>query len=121
MTTTGHSRVWEVTGGTITEHVVDVAELGLPTATIDELLGDSPEHNAGLAEAVLAGEDIPARHIVVLNAAAGLTAFDLAKDSSVQSIPLRNRLMTNIAIAQEAIDSGAAAKKLQQWREASAD
>jgi anthranilate phosphoribosyltransferase len=120
MTTTGHSRVWEVSGGRITEHVVDVVELGLPTATIDDLLGDSPEYNADLARAVLAGDDSPARHIVVLNAAAGLTAFDLAQDPSRSDIPLRKRLVANIAIAQEAIDSGAAATKLDQWRQASA-
>jgi len=119
MTTTGHTRVWEVSGGKITEHVVDVAELGLPTASIEDLLGDSVAYNAGLSEAVLAGEDIPARHIVVLNAAAGLTAFDLAENPSLSDIPLRKRLIAHIATAQNAIDSGAAAAKLQQWREAS--
>ena len=118
MTTTGHSRVWEVSGGKITEHVVDVAELGLPVAKIDDLLGKSPEHNAELALSVLAGDDIPARHIVVLNAAAGLTAFDLAGDPSQYDVPLRQRLIANIDRAQQAIDSGAASKKLDAWREA---
>ncbi len=119
MTTTGHSRAWEVTGGTITEHVVDVEELGLPRASIEDLLGDSPEHNAHLAREVLAGEDISARHIVVLNAAAGLTAWDLSRDSSLQAEPLRDRLRANIAVAEEAIDSGSAQEKLDRWREAS--
>jgi anthranilate phosphoribosyltransferase len=118
MTTTGHSRVWEVTGGKVTEHVVDVGELGLPQATVEQLLGESPEHNATLATAVLAGENIPARHIVVLNAAAGLTAFDLAQDPSQYDVPLRHRLVANIKKAEEAIDSGAAESKLQAWRAA---
>lgn len=120
MTTTGHSRVWEVSGGKITEHVVDVAELGLPTARIDDLLGENPQHNAALATAVLAGDDIPARHIVVLNAAAGLTAFDLANDSALYNVPLRQRLVTNIARAEKAIDSGAAQLKLLRWCEETA-
>lgn len=117
MTTTGHSRVWEVSGGKITEHVVNVEELGLPQATIEDLLGDSPETNAAIARSVLAGEASPARAIVVLNAAAGLTAFDLAQDPSQYDVPLRHRLVANIARASEAIDSGAAEKKLEQWRE----
>lgn len=118
MTTTGHTRVWEVTGGKITEHVVDVEELGLPKADIDDLLGDSPEYNADLARSVLAGDTIPARDIVVLNAAAGLTAFDLASDPSQYDVPLRQRLIANIAKAQNAIDSGQAQGKLDAWREA---
>lgn len=118
MTTTGHSRVWEVTGGKITEHVVDVTELGLPRARIEDLLGKSPEHNAELAQQVLSGVDGPARHIVVLNAAAGLTAFDLAREPEQYDVPLRHRLVANIERAQEAIDSGAAHKKLEDWRTA---
>ena len=118
MTTTGHSRVWEVTGGKITEHVVNVEELGLKKTRIDDLLGDSPQHNAEVARAVLAGENIPARDIVVLNTAAGLTAFDLASDPGQYDVPLRKRLVTNIARAEEVIDSGKAREKLDQWREA---
>ena len=117
MTTTGHSRVWEVSGGKITEHVVNVEELGLPQATIEDLLGDSPETNAAIARSVLAGEKSPARDIVVLNAAAGLTAFNLAEDPSQSDVPLRHRLVENIARASETIDSGAAQKKLEVWRE----
>lgn len=117
MTTTGHSRVWEVTGGKITEHVVNVEELGLPQSRIEDLLGDSPETNAAIARSVLEGKASPARDIVVLNAAAGLTAFNLAQDPSQYDVPLRHRLVANIARASEAIDSGAAQKKLEAWRD----
>lgn len=119
MTTTGHSRVWEVTGGQVTEHVVNVEELGMTRSTIEDLLGESPEHNARLARSVLAGEPGPVRDIVVLNAAAGLTAFDLAQDPHQHSRPLRERLVENIARAQRSLDDGVAQAKLEQWVEAS--
>lgn len=119
MTTTGHSRVWEVSRGQMTEHVVNVDELGLPTARIEDLLGDSPERNADIARSVLAGEKNSARDIVVLNAAAGLTAFDLASDPDNYEKPLRDRLRANIERAEHAIDQGFAEAKLEEWREAS--
>lgn len=117
MTTTGHSRVWEVTRGQVTEHVVDVEELGIPTSSIDDILGESPEHNARIAMAVLSGERGPARDIVVLNAAAGITAFRLAENSAEHDRPLRERLIENIAVAERALDSGAARAKLAEWIE----
>lgn len=118
MTTTGHTRVWEVTRGQVIEHVVDVTELGLPRAEVSDILGDSPEHNAALARSVLAGEHSPVRDIVVLNAAAGLTAFDLANDPAQHDRPLRERLVDNIARAQRTIDDGLAQRKLADWVEA---
>lgn len=119
LTTTGYSHLWEITRGEIIEHVVDVEELGLPKAQIEDLLGKDPAHNAALARGVLAGEAGPVRDIVVLNAAAGLTAYDLAEDPAERDRPLRERLVSNIAKAQATIDSGAAAKKLDQWVEVS--
>lgn len=115
MTTTGHSRVWEVTRGQVIEHVVDVEELGLPKAEIEQLLGESPEHNATVARSVLAGEQSPARDIVVLNAAAGLTSYALAADPSEHDRPLRERLKANIELAQRAIDNGDAQTTFDAW------
>jgi anthranilate phosphoribosyltransferase len=54
----------------------------------------------------------------VLNAAAGLTAFDLASDPAQYDVPLRQRLTANIDKAQQAVDSGEASNKLDAWREA---
>lgn len=119
LTTTGYSHLWEITRGEIIEHVVDVEELGLPKAQIEDLLGKDPAHNAALARGVLAGDAGPVRDIVVLNAAAGLTAYDLAENPAERDRPLRERLVSNIAKAQATIDSGAAAKKLDQWVEVS--
>jgi len=118
LTTTGYSRVWEVTRGEVINHVIDVQELGLPKAKIEDLLGKDPAHNASLARSVLAGDAGPVRDIVVLNAAAGITSFQLAEDHTQQDIPLKQRLVSNIERAQRAIDSGAASTKLTEWAEA---
>jgi anthranilate phosphoribosyltransferase len=118
LSTTGYSRVWEVTRGEVVDHVIDVEELGLPKAKIEDLLGKDPAHNASLARSVLAGDPGPVRDIVVLNAAAGITSFELAQDHTQQDIPLKQRLVSNIERAQQAIDSGAASAKLTEWVEA---
>jgi anthranilate phosphoribosyltransferase len=118
MTTTGYSRVWEVSRGDVVEHVIDVRELGLAQATVEQILGQDPAHNAALARSVLAGEPGPVRDIVVLNAAAGMTAFRLAEDPSQVNRELRERLTENISIASATIDSGAAGALLSRWVQA---
>ena len=115
ITTTGHSHIWEVSRGFVTEHDLDPRELGIATAHIDELLGSTPQNNAGLARAVLAGEPGPVRDIVLLNAAAGLVSFRLAEDPDQLRRPLVERLDEQLAVAAAAIDSGAAAAKLEAW------
>ena len=118
LTTTGHSRLWEITRGAVTEHDIDPAELGIARADIEDLLGGEPEHNARIARAVLAGEGGPVRDIVLLNAAAGLTAWELSQDPQQRQTPIRERLATQLRRAAEAIDSGAAEAKLAAWAEA---
>jgi anthranilate phosphoribosyltransferase len=115
LTTTGHSHIWEVSRGFVTEHDLDPRELGIERADIKDLLGKDPEHNAGVARRVLAGEPGPVRDIILLNAAAGMTAFALAQDPELQQEPIVERLAAGIARAAEAVDSGAAATKLEQW------
>jgi anthranilate phosphoribosyltransferase len=59
---------------------------------------------------VLSGSPGPVRDIVLLNAAAALTAFD--KPSSDR---LLDQLRASMARAAAAIDSGAAKAKLDEW------
>jgi len=115
LTTTGHSHIWEVARGAVTEHDLNPVELGIPLVSLDELIGGDPKHNARVARDVFAGERGAVRDIVVLNAAAGLVAFDLAKDHDEVRRPLVERLRTRMATAEEVIDSGAAAAKLEDW------
>ena len=115
LTTTGHSHVWEVSRGTIREHDIDSRELGLTGVTPQDLLGESPVHNAKLARTVLEGEPGPIRDIVALNAAAGLVSFALANDASQRERPLIERLAEKLEVATGVIDSGAAKSMLERW------
>ena len=115
LTTTGHSHMWEVSRGTVKEHDLDPRELGIPRASIDDLVGGDAAHNAAIVHQVFAGERGAVRDIVVLNAAAGLVAFELAKDPSQFQRAVLDRFRDKMAVAEEAIDSGAAARKLEQW------
>lgn len=115
LTTTGHSHIWEVSRGFVTEHDIDPADLGIARADIQSLLGADPAHNAGVARAVLAGEQGPVRDIVLLNAAGGLAAWELSRDPELLQEPIVDRLAEQLARAASVIDSGAAAAKLDQW------
>lgn len=115
LTTTGHSHVWEVSLGAVTEHDLDPLELGIPRAELSDILGADPESNAKVVRSVLAGEKGPVRDIVLLNAAAGLVSYALAVDPAEVKRPIVTRLKEKLAVAAEAIDSGAAAQKLTDW------
>ncbi len=115
LTTTGHSHIWEVSRGAVTEHDLDPLELGIPRASLDDLRGADPQHNASVARSVLAGDEGPVRDIVLLNAAAGLVSFSLAQDPTEAQRPIVARFKEQLLIATEAIDSGAASKKLSDW------
>ncbi|WP_022887749.1 anthranilate phosphoribosyltransferase [Agromyces italicus] len=115
LTTTGHSHMWEVSGGTVKEHDLDPRDLGIPRASIDALTGGDATHNAAIVHEVLAGARGAVRDIVVLNAAAGLVSFELAKDPAQFQRPILDRFRDKMAIAEETIDRGAAAAKLDEW------
>jgi anthranilate phosphoribosyltransferase len=104
LTTTGPSKVWEVTGSEVRESVLDPAALGLAPASRDDLLGGDVDDNRRIAESVLAGDRGAPRDIVVLGAAAALVAADLADDFA-----------QGLEAAADAIDSGRAADVLQRW------
>ncbi len=80
LSTVGPSTVHEFRDGSFCERVVDPASLGLAPAVISDLKGGDAEENAGLARAVLSGEDGPRRDIVLLNAAAGLVVGGACDD-----------------------------------------
>ena len=93
----------------------DPRDLGIPTADIDDLLGGSPDHNAGVVRRVLAGDTGPVRDIVLLNAAAGLVSYRLFQDAAEVQRPILERLAEALADAAAAIDDGRAATKLDDW------
>ncbi|MEJ7800252.1 MAG: anthranilate phosphoribosyltransferase [Ilumatobacter sp.] len=103
LTTTGSSEVIELRDGAIDHFRVDPAELGFEPARSSDLTGGDPAENAAVVRAVLAGQKGRHRDIVVLNAAAGLVV-----GGRVES------LADGVAVAAEAIDSGAAAGTLDR-------
>jgi anthranilate phosphoribosyltransferase len=115
LTTTGHSRLWEVSRGDIHEHDLDPRDLGIPTADIDDLIGGTPAHNADIVRRVLDGEAGAVRDIVLLNAAAGIVSFRLSQDAAQVQRPILERLAEAKDVAAATIDSGAAAQKLDHW------
>jgi anthranilate phosphoribosyltransferase len=115
LSTTGHSHIWEISNGLITEHDIEPRDLGLPRATIADLTGGDPQHNAGVIRRVLDGERGAVRDIVLLNAAAGLIAYQLAVDPEQGDTPILKRFRENLELAAETVDSGAAAGKLEEW------
>ena len=115
LTTTGHSRIWEVSRGALTEHDLDPRDIGIPRSDIQDLIGGTPEENADVFRRTLGGEQGPVRDIVLLNAAAGLVAYDLARNPESVDRPLLARLSEKLEVASKAIDSGAASAKLESW------
>jgi anthranilate phosphoribosyltransferase len=103
ITISGRTRVVEVRDGATSESFVDPAELGVETASLEEIAGGSPEDNAAVVRSVLAGEAGPARDVVVLNAAAAIHVGGGADD-----------LAGGVAAAREALDSGAAGAVLEK-------
>ncbi|MBL5973461.1 MAG: anthranilate phosphoribosyltransferase [Candidatus Leucobacter sulfamidivorax] len=119
LTTTGHSHIWEVSHGALTEHDLDPRDLGIPRARMEDLVGGTPDENAAVVRRVLAGEEGAVRDIVLLNAAAGLVAYELMADPETADRPMLERLGERMRVAAEAIDSGAAIAKLESWALAS--
>ena len=91
------TRVIEVAEGGTEEWFVDPEDLGLAPATLDQIAGGSPEQNARTVQKVFEGETGAARDVIVLNAGAAILVGGGADD-----------LSGGIAVAREAIDSGAA-------------
>jgi anthranilate phosphoribosyltransferase len=119
LSTTGHSHVWEVSRGEVHEHDLDPADLGLPRASLDDLRGGDAATNAETARRTLSGEEGPVRDIVLLNAAAGLVAWELAQDAALAEQDIRARFRDQLARAAAVVDSGAAIAKLDAWITAS--
>src|SRR6266705_6317800 len=97
LTTAGTTIVAEYKGGKVIEFEVQPEDAGVNPATIDQLKGGEPAHNAALMRDLLGGAHGPLRDIVLLNSAAALIVAGRAAD-----------LPAGIALAAGALDSGAA-------------
>ncbi len=93
----------EIKDGKITEYYIDPADYGIPYADPADLKGGSAAENAEIARGIFAGKKGAQRDIVVLNSAAGL--YIGGKAASIAD---------GIKLAEQIIDSGAAAAKLEE-------
>jgi anthranilate phosphoribosyltransferase len=97
----GPNFVCEVVNGDIRPRNIDPLEFGLPRCDPAELRGGSPDENAAAVRAVFSGEEGGRRSAILLNAAGAIAAGGHADD-----------LREGLELAREAIDSGAAANRL---------
>ncbi|MCW2549461.1 MAG: anthranilate phosphoribosyltransferase [Mycobacterium sp.] len=115
LTPGAHSQIWVVVDGEVIEDELDPAELGLPSASLDDLRGGDADHNALVARDVLGGGGSPAvRAAVELNAAAALVA---AQGTTRE--PVTAQLRPALLRAHEVLASGAALTLLERWAEVS--
>jgi anthranilate phosphoribosyltransferase len=106
ITTTGPTHIGEVRDGKVRVYMLDPAEIGVPRAKLEDLVGGSPEDNAALMYRILDGETGPLADITALNAGAAIFVSGLAPT-----------LQKGYETATAALASGAAARKLAALKE----
>jgi anthranilate phosphoribosyltransferase len=100
----GPNLVCEVVDGTVHARDIDPLDLGVPRCAPDELRGGSAGENAAVIRDVFAGRVQGAkRDAILLNAAGAIAAGGHAAD-----------LREGLELARAALDSGAAAERLEQ-------
>ena len=100
---TGANLVCEVAEGRVTRRELDPLELGVDRCDPAELRGGSAADNAAAIRAVFSGDDGGRRDAILLNAAGAIAAAGHAED-----------LREGLERAREAVDSGAAAERLDE-------
>ncbi|HQZ13747.1 MAG TPA: anthranilate phosphoribosyltransferase [Devosia sp.] len=103
LSTTGPSFVASIKGGNLTSFEVTPEDAGLPRATLADLKGGDPAHNAARLRELLDGARSPYRDIVLLNAAAAFVVAGRA-----------DSLRQGVSLAAEEIDSGRAKATLDK-------
>jgi anthranilate phosphoribosyltransferase len=103
----GSGVLYDVSPGGVARREIDPAEAGLERAPTTALAGGTAADNAGLAEALLAGERGPRRDVVLLNAGAALLASARVAD-----------LRAGAVLAAQTIDDGRVRDLLARLRAA---
>ena len=98
----GPNLVCEVTEGRVEQREIDPADFGVPRCSSADLAGGTPEENAAVVREIFAGAPGPKREAVLLNAAGAIAAGGRASG-----------LEEGYRLATEAVDSGAAAERLE--------
>lgn len=103
ITLSDRTKVSEGKGGVVSSYFLAPEEFDLPRVPRKEVAGGLPEDNARIVKEVLQGRKGSKRDIVCLNAAPAMVAGQKAKT-----------LKDGFRLAQQTIDSGAAAEKLDR-------
>ena len=102
------TKVCEIKDGWFKSFVIKPEDFGFERCTKDELKGGTPEENAKITRAILAGEKGPKRNAVLLNAGASLYIGGKA-----------DSFKDGVKLAAEIIDSGKALETLEKFIEVS--
>jgi len=103
MSTSGRTRVVEVEGPDLRSYEIGPEDVGLPSASYGDVAGGPPDANAEVTRRIFAGEPGPRRDLAVLNAGAAIYVAGRA-----------DSLEEGARAAEAAIDSGAAARALDE-------
>ncbi|MFC6837610.1 anthranilate phosphoribosyltransferase [Halomarina ordinaria] len=102
----GESVVAEVDGETIEQYTLTPADVGLDAAPVEAVAGGTPSENAAALRGIVEGDVTgPKRDVILLNAGAAVYVAGEA-----------DTVAAGVERAREAIDSGAAAAKLDDLR-----
>ena len=119
LTTTENSKIWQVVDGQINDFEFNPQKLGLKRAEIKDLIGGDAQENASVARELFAGNTAgnlgAVKDIVLLNAAGGVVAHELAHDHSKSDVELDLRLGDALQKVTVALESGASGNKLADW------
>lgn len=100
----GDTYICELNEGKFKDYTINHNDFGLPACSLKDIAGGDADENARIARGILAGEKGAKRDMVLVNAAAALYIAGKAKD-----------LRDGVDIAEKTIDSGSAAKKLDEF------
>jgi len=103
ITITGPTHVAELREGKLRSYQISPEDCGLKRASLQDVSGGDVSRNAEIVLEILGGKRSSRRDVVLLNAAAALVAAGRAEEMK-EAVPL----------AEQAIDSGAAKKKLEK-------
>jgi anthranilate phosphoribosyltransferase len=101
MSTSGTTTVVEVDGDATHSYELAPEDVGLRRSDYEAVAGGPPEHNAAVTRRIFAGEPGPARDLAALNAGGAIYVAGRAET-----------LEAGVRAAEEALDSGAAARSL---------
>lgn len=105
LSTLGKTKVSELKDGKVNTYLIKPDDFGLSIAREEDIAGGTAKENAKILTDILSGKDAgPRRDITLLNAAAGILVGGMA-----------DNLTEGMEVAREALESGKAQKKLEEF------